>query len=106
MKSRPNPEPILWLSDSRGQFIPRDFATSFKDRDKDVSGVTADDWATLEKGPDEPDYWETWDDVINAAVVTCDGIAYRLETAGDLWLIPEGMEWSEETDWWYWPQPV
>ena len=37
------PEMILWLSDARGQYIPRDFANSFSDRAKHVKGVSDDD---------------------------------------------------------------
>ena len=52
------PEPLLWLSDARGIYIPRDFASSFADRAKSVSGVTDEDWAILEEGPDHDWYWE------------------------------------------------
>ena len=44
---------LLWLLDARGIYIPRDFATSFADRSKSVSGVDAEQWAILENGPDE-----------------------------------------------------
>lgn len=32
------PDMLLWLSDARGQYIPRDFATSFLDRARHVRG--------------------------------------------------------------------
>lgn len=47
------PDMLLWLSDARGVYIPRDFAMSFADRAKSVTGVSDEDWETLEKGPDE-----------------------------------------------------
>lgn len=102
MKSKPSM--MLWLSDARGQYIPRDFAKSFADREKSVSGVTADEWARLEDGPDAAWHWETWDNVLSNAVVTDEnGVKFHLHQDGDLWLIPEGMEWSEETNTFEWP---
>ncbi len=103
------PSMMLWLDDHRGVYIPRDFANSFIDRDKHVSGVSAEDWAILELGPDyeneegvtvsnEP-YWDTWTDVCDDAIVTnTDGAKFRLYQDGALWLIPEGMQWNDETD--------
>ncbi len=109
------PEMLLWLSDSRGIYIPRDFAKSFSDRAKTVQGVSDEDWATLELGPhyqSETDshtvfndvYWEVWDDICTNAVITDEhGHKYRIYQDGDCWLIPEGMEWNEETDSFDWP---
>jgi hypothetical protein len=98
------PSMLLWLSDSRGQYIPRDFANSFQDRAKNVSGVSEDEWKLLEAGPDTAWHWETWDNVLNNAVVTDDaGVKFRLYQDGDLWLIPEGMEWSDESETFEWP---
>ena len=53
MKMKLRPEPLLWLSDARGVYIPRDFANSFSNRAKDVTGVSDEDWAILEAGPDQ-----------------------------------------------------
>jgi hypothetical protein len=100
------PEPELWLSGDRGQYIPRDFAQSFKDRDTAVTGVSAEDWTILEAGPDHADYWDAWDEVFNNARVTLDGTEYFLHQDGDLcdlWLVPEGMVWSDKGNRWVWP---
>ena len=99
------PEPLLWLSDARGIYIPRDFAQSFAARDKDVSGVSAEDWAILEAGPDHEFYWDTWSDVCDKCKVRDDknNVTYHVHQDGDCWLIPDGMEWSEETDGYVWP---
>jgi hypothetical protein len=93
------PDMMLWLSDARGQYIPRDFATSFVDRDKHVAGVDAETWTILESGPDHEWYWEAWDDVCRDAIVTDEnGVKYRVYQDGDCWLIPEGMEWDDESE--------
>jgi hypothetical protein len=99
------PEMLLWLSDARGVNIPRDFATSFADRDKTVSGVSPEDWQTLEDGPDAEWYWDAWADVCDNAVVTDEnGVKYRVYQEGDCWLIPDGMEWNDETGGFEWPE--
>lgn len=96
------PDMILFLSDARGIYIPKDFATGIKRQY--VSGVSEEDWSVLEAGPDHEWYWETWDSVLNNATVTDDaGIKYRVEQDGDCWLIPEGMEWSDEEGCYQWP---
>lgn len=91
------PDMLLWLSDSRGIYIPRDFALSI-DR-VNVSGVSDEDWAILEAGPDHEYYWDTWADVEQNAVVTDEhGNKFTVYQNGDCWLIPEGMEYNEEKD--------
>ena len=99
------PEPLLWLNDARGVYIPRDFANCFVDRAKHVAHVTDEDWSILKAGPDHDYYWETWDIILQNAIVTDDnGISYRLDQNGDLWLIPVGMEWSDKDEWYVWPE--
>lgn len=107
------PDMMLWLSDSRGVYIPRDFANSFVDRAKHVSGVAAENWEILEAGPDIVDdsgervecyYWDAWQEVCDSAVVTDDkGHKYTIWQDGDCWLVPEGMKWNDETDSFDWP---
>jgi hypothetical protein len=43
---------MLWLNDALGVYILRDFANSFADRAKSVTGVDAETWTILESGPD------------------------------------------------------
>jgi hypothetical protein len=100
------PEPQLFLSDARGVYIPRDFATSVK-RDC-VSGVSEEDWATLEAGPDNEWYWEAWTDVLDQAVLTdpVSGVKYTVYQDGDCWLIPEGMVWNDQNEFFAWEEEV
>jgi hypothetical protein len=101
------PEMMLWLSDARGQYIPRDFANSFVDRSKHVKGVSEEEWTILEAGPDyepNPYYWDVWNDVENNAVVTDEnGYEYFIWQNGDCWLVPKGMEFNERTESFDWP---
>jgi hypothetical protein len=100
------PDVMLWLSDERGVYIPRDFATSFADRDKNVSGVSKEDWTCLEAGPNPENewYWDAWNNVCDNAKVTDEnGAVYTVYQDGYCWLIPIGMEWSEENEFFAWP---
>jgi hypothetical protein len=82
---------ILFLSDARGQYIPRDFAREIR-RDC-VAGVDDAAWDVLEAGPEHDAYWDVWSDVESWAVVTDqDGREFRLYQDGDLWLIPVDAE--------------
>ena len=105
MSTIARPEPMLWLSiDARGIYIPRDFALSFNDRAKDIAGVNHEQWVILEAGPDHEHYWEVWVEVCDSAIVTDEhGIKYSVYQDGDCWLIPEGMEWSNDIDFFAWP---
>ncbi|MDE2096593.1 MAG: hypothetical protein KGL39_05045 [Patescibacteria group bacterium] len=98
------PDILLWLSDARGVYIPRDFANSFADRAKSVSGVSDEDWRILESGPEHESYWDAWCDVCDRAIITDDnGVQFNVWQDGDCWLIPVGMEWNDETEFFCWP---
>jgi hypothetical protein len=85
-------------------YIPQFFATSFIERDKYVTGVSQKDWEILEEGPNHEHYWEVWTEVLDKAVVTdWNGVVYSLHQDGDLWLVPKGMEWSDELEMYEWP---
>lgn len=95
------PDVILFLDDHRGIYIPRDFARCV-DRER-VRGIEPDDYAVLEN-PDHDLYWDVWSEVCDqATLVDSDGVTYRLYQDGALWLIPDGMEWSDERDCHVWP---
>ena len=97
------PEPMLWLDDHRGIYIPRDFANSFANRAKSVTGVSEEDWAILEAGPNHELYWDAWEDVCNGAKITDpDGAVYTVWQDGACWLIPEGMEWDDRNEFFAW----
>jgi hypothetical protein len=77
---------ILFADSSRGQYIPQFFAESV--RREFVTGINADDWADLEIGPACEWYWDTWDRVLNNAIVTDEnGNKFTLHQDGDLWLV-------------------
>jgi hypothetical protein len=94
------PQALLLLDSARGVYIPRDFALSVKH----VKNVDKEDWEAIAMGPDHLAYWEAWDQILNSAVVTdAYGNEYTLHQDNDLWLIPVGMEWSDEEEFYVWP---
>ena len=90
------PEPVLWLDESRGQYIPQAFADSFVNRNASVSGVDNSTWAILEAGPEHEHYWDAWNDVVSDAIIIADDTKYFVHQDGTCWLIPCDMEWSEQ----------
>lgn len=104
MPDTSKPDMMLWLDDHRGIYIPRDFAKSFANRDKHVTGVSTKYWAILEAGPDHELYWDTWSSVCDTAIITDDnGHKFRVYQDGACGLVPEGMEWNDETESFDWP---
>lgn len=85
----------LFFDGSRGQYIPQHFAEVVV-RDA-VTGVTDEQWAELEAGPEQEWYWDTWNEVLGNAVVTNPdtGQRFTLYQDGDLWLVPEDAEWPD-----------
>jgi sarcosine oxidase gamma subunit len=94
----------LWLSDARGQYIPQAFAKSFDDRAKRVTGVSAEDWAILDAGPEHESYWDAWAQVEQDARITdVDGTVFTIWQDGDCWLVPQGMQWDDDKETYVWP---
>ena len=97
------PDPILYLSDARGIYIPRDFAQeTYREC---ISGVDDETLETL-SDPEHEWYWEAWEDVCNNAIVTDpkSGTKYRVYQDGDCWLIPDGMSWDDEQGAFIWEE--
>jgi predicted amino acid dehydrogenase len=77
----------LFADGNRGIYIPQHFAESVLR--EHVQGVSAEDYAILEAGPDHEWYWETWESVCdNAVITTPQGKRYYFYQDGDLWCVP------------------
>jgi hypothetical protein len=75
-----------------GIYVPTRFAAKFRNNDAYcVLHVTPADWDELEKGPDEPDYWELWDEICQAVEIidNATGQHYTLEQDGDLFMVAQ-----------------
>lgn len=90
IRRNPQPERSLLLDESRGVYIPIKFVTNFQMMVRDSGGwegVTLEDIDELEKGPDSDIYWDVWDDVLNNASITINGVDWYLEQDGDLFAV-------------------
>jgi hypothetical protein len=76
----------LFLNDSRGIYLPRDFAESV--RFELVTGINANDWDVLLAGPEHELYWDVWSDCLDDVVIDDGNRKFRLYQDGDLWLVP------------------
>lgn len=97
-------KPEIFLNDAHGIYIPTLFAQSI--RHDCVTDVDADDWDIIESGPDHEFYWDAWTDILDSARITdpSTGAVYTLYHDGDLWLIPDGMEWDDTREFFAWPR--
>jgi hypothetical protein len=88
----------LFLSDARGVYIPRDFAESI--RRECILNVTPADLDELARGPDVEGYWDLWQEIIDVAILVSatDGTKYRIHQDGDCWLVEDGAEFDENSD--------
>ncbi|CAM6055344.1 unnamed protein product [Sphagnum tenellum] len=70
-----------------------------------ITGVSTEDWAILEEGPDNELYWETWFDTLDRAKVKyyATGTVYTFYQDGDLFAIPDGMQWDDNEGFFAWP---
>lgn len=106
MKPKYKAEPEIMLSDGRGQYIPRDFVDCLNEihRNKLIELIGLDDVEVLMKGPIIEGYWDIWAKVCDNFRLN-DGVTeWFLYQDGNLWIIPVGMHWDEETDFWAWPK--
>lgn len=91
----------LLFAGASGVYIPQRFASEVIR--EYVHGVSSEDWAILEAGPEHDHYWDTWADVLDSAELwvpvqfTENTVkVHHLYQDGDLWIIPEDAEWPEE----------
>lgn len=103
---------ILLLSDSRGVYIPQNFAEDFRIAGVDgltesdanvVCGIDPDDIAILRAGPDHEQYWDVWDSVLSDAwwIDPETGWRYTLHQDGDLWAVAYDEMSDEEKEEFY-----
>ena len=86
----------LLIDSNRGVFVAQSFAANYNYLDHNIK---ADDLAILLEGPENEDYWETWEDVLNYCELTDqDGNKFTLHHDSDLWAVPVGFDWETLED--------
>ena len=79
---------VLYADSNLGVYIPKFFADSINRYS--VLNVRFEDYTILSKGPDSEYYWDTWDAVLDKAIVLDhNGVVFTLYQDGDLWFIPK-----------------
>lgn len=81
----------LLLSDARGIYIPRDFTQICDLKAWHIKGVKR----ALSK-PENENYWDTWQHVLDNAYFTKDGYTWRLYQDGDLFAICDELMTDNE----------
>jgi hypothetical protein len=77
----------LFADSNLGIYIPQYFAKAVTR--KFVEGLTPQNWETLEAGPDDELYWDTWASVLDNAKINHPVLgACYLYQDGDLWIVP------------------
>ena len=80
----------LLIDSNRGVFVAQSFAANYLGHN-----IKADDLAILLEGPENDDYFETWEDVLNYCELTDqDGNKFTLHHDCDLWAVPVGFDWD------------
>lgn len=87
------PERTLLVDGLYGTNVPLRFANN---HDLDQWGVDQVDQQILLAGPEHPDYWETWDTVLDTASFEQDGKTYRLYQDNDDLFAEEVAQDKEE----------
>jgi hypothetical protein len=73
-----------YADSARGVYIPQYFAESAKR--EFISGVSEEQFAILESGPDAEFYWGTWSEVLDSCVITDSRGKWYLYQDGDLFI--------------------
>ena len=85
---------VCLLSSAHGQYIPQAFIKAYT---PEKWGVTDDEAEILRAGPEHPDYWDAWDDVLHCAWHTAeDGRTFALYQDGDLFAVAVDALTDEE----------
>ncbi len=89
-----NDKIICLVDDLHGIYVPQTFAEQISGigpENVQAWGISPEDNRTLLSGPETPDYWETWDDILRDAKRTiADGSIYHLQQSGHLFAVLEG----------------
>lgn len=84
----------LLVADRQGVYIPQSFA---ENNSYEWLGLLDEDIRILNSGPDHPEYWDAWNDVIGSAfLIDTQGNKWHLWQDGDLWAVCSDILSDEE----------
>lgn len=92
-------EPELLIDANRGIYIPQLFCKAYGKYITNMEEIK-DSFADCLEGPDNEEYWDSWEWVLNTVKLTNDRgeklIIGNLGDNGDLWAIPENYEFNND----------
>ena len=74
------------IDSNRGIYIPQQFAKNWGS--SCISGVSLRELEILINGPENPDYFDVWDDILLSVHFMFDGVECTLYEDNDLWAVP------------------
>ena len=75
---------VVLIDGSQGIYIPQQFANKYEEDPRWIE-ANEEDIAELLKGPEAPEYWEAWENVVSQAkYMDKDGRKWQLWQDGDL----------------------
>jgi hypothetical protein len=84
-------EPVYIISNHHGIYIPNVFSEMFSDHlsQEDIEDLSS---------PENPYYWDAWDEILSSFRFNDSGVAYHIEIGpcGDLFMVPEGMSLEDD----------
>ncbi len=88
---------INFLVDSHhGTYVPQAFVELY---DPEAWHVKKDNLEVMLSGPDDENYWEAWDEILNFSYFIQDGVEYRLvQREGDVFAIREPVDNEERQE--------
>lgn len=82
----PENKAFCLIDGNKGIYIPKVFARRWGNAC--VSGIIQSEIDILLDGPDNDQYWDVWDDVVNDITFLFDGEYHTLYQDGDLFAVP------------------
>ena len=90
-------DPILVVSDTWGIYIPQRYCNHIDEKIAEEMQIDFEDVKICQEGPDHEWYWESWQMIHDNAEWVSDGVKWALYQDGDLWEIPEGFSFEDES---------
>ena len=92
----PDTDCALLLSDFHGIYIPKLWSDEISSEEEAESfSVSWESVLLCQSGPEEAQYWEVWQEILDSAQWEEDGAEWRLHQNGDLWRVRADAELPE-----------
>ena len=87
--------PVCIVDGSWGIYVPQQWAERYGLSAVKSANVSPFDVDRLLRGPDDANYWESWDSVLSDYCHTVAGVRHYLTQDSDLFEYPETYQWEQ-----------